>query len=72
LDVTDLTGVDISVGVAMIFHVFKIFRTGLQYFFEYFEGFEYFWAARLTATVVCLGIVPERWAPFSTPPVCER
>jgi len=44
----------------MSFHIFKVFGARLQYFFEYFESFKYFWAARLTATVVCLGIVVER------------
>ena len=59
-DVTDLAGVNINVGIAMIFDVFKIFCVGLQYIFQYFEGFQYLWPARIAATVVRLGIVVKR------------
>ncbi|KAM0709943.1 hypothetical protein Q7P35_002305 [Cladosporium inversicolor] len=53
-------GVNISVGAAMGFHIFKVFGARLQYLFEYFESFKYFWAARLTATMVCLGIIVKK------------
>jgi hypothetical protein len=55
-----LAGVDVSVGIPMTFHVFKIFHVGLQYFFQYFEGFQHLWPAGIAATVVRLEIFVKR------------